>query len=201
MASNSTFPTVQQAGFGSFVYMCQETGSYPFCNLFWRQVCRNGWPVGPSLLPLTINRLSQLSQANFTLPSSATAPVGIQPRCGIPRASNGRFGNIANIVVCVLSIISIVYLSQRANRRRAAVGKWPLFLCLRLDTNRLARENRDTRHAHTLRDIFGFSGYHDGEHPGTREPTTSPPDRYPCGGGSGLLLDLIGNRSGCDAGI
>jgi len=98
MASNSTFPTVQQAGFGSFVYMCRETDSYPVCNLFWRQ----------------------LSNANFTLPSSTTAPVGIEPRCGIP---GGRFGNFANIIVCVLCMLLSIYLSQRANRRRAAVGR------------------------------------------------------------------------------
>lgn len=101
MATNATFATVQQAGFGSFVYMCRNTGSYAFCNLFWRQ----------------------LSNANFTLPPTSVAPVGINPRCGIPHANNGRFGNVANIVVCALSMILIIYLSQRANRRRAAVGR------------------------------------------------------------------------------
>lgn len=99
--ANNTSPTVQRAGFGSFVYMCREIGSYPFCNLFWQQV----------------------SNANFTLPSPTTAPVGIEPRCGIPRADGGRWGNIANLVSCVLCMVLIIYLSQRANRRRAAVGR------------------------------------------------------------------------------
>jgi len=101
MATNATFASLQQAGFGSFVFPCRSTGSYAFCNLFWRQ----------------------LSNANFTLPSTTTAPVGILPRCGIPRAGDGRFGNIANLVVCAISIILIIYLSQRASRRRAAVGR------------------------------------------------------------------------------
>jgi len=99
--SNNTLATVQQGGFGSFTYMCREIGSYPYCNLFWRQ----------------------LSNSGFQLPPTIIAPVGIEPRCGIPRAYDGRFGNIANLVVCVLSMILIVYLSQRASRRRAAVGR------------------------------------------------------------------------------
>ncbi|KAG8812755.1 hypothetical protein FRC17_001839 [Serendipita sp. 399] len=101
MAFNSTLSTVQDAGFGSFVYMCRDTSSYPFCNLFWRQ----------------------LAKANFTLPNPSRAPVGITPRCGIPRAGGGRFGNIANVTTCAVSIIFTIYLSQRVGRRRAAVGR------------------------------------------------------------------------------
>ncbi|KAG8759106.1 hypothetical protein FRC14_006657 [Serendipita sp. 396] len=101
MSSNSTLASTQNAGFGSFVYLCRDTASYPFCNLFWRQ----------------------LSKTNFTLPDPLRAPVGITPRCGIPRAGGGRFGNIANVTMCAVSIIFIVYLSQRINRRRAAVGR------------------------------------------------------------------------------
>lgn len=101
MSSNTTLATVQEGGFGSFIYMCRYTGSYPFCNLFYRQ----------------------LQKARFTLESPVTAPVGIQPICAIPRATNGRFGNIMNTVLCGLSFVFIVYLSQRVSRRRAAVGR------------------------------------------------------------------------------
>lgn len=101
MAQNSTLATVQEAGFGSFVYFCRDVTSYPFCNLFYKQ----------------------LSKTNFTLTPARRAPVGINPTCGIPLAGNGRFGNIADIITCACSVIFIIYLSQRINRRRAAVGR------------------------------------------------------------------------------
>jgi len=81
--------------------MCRNTGSYAPCNLFYHQ----------------------LSKVGFKLDNSTIAPVGITPICGIPRAVNGRFGNIVNILICSLCFIFMIYLSQRANRRRAAVGR------------------------------------------------------------------------------
>jgi len=98
----STLATVQQGGFGSFVYMCRDMTSYPFCNLFYEQLSR---------VP------------NFRLDNPLTAPVGINPTCGIPRAGRGNLGNIANIILCAISAIFTFYLIQRANRRRAAVGR------------------------------------------------------------------------------
>ena len=51
-----------------------------------------------------------------------TAPVGINPKCGIPRTGSGSLGNIANIIVCALSFWLVVGLLFRCNRRKAAVG-------------------------------------------------------------------------------
>jgi len=73
----------------------------PWCNLFYRQ----------------------LSATNFTLEDPATAPIGISPACGIPRAGNGRPGNVANDIACGLSACVVLYLIHRCNRRKAAVGR------------------------------------------------------------------------------
>lgn len=55
-----------------------------------------------------------------------TAPVGIDPTCGIPRTGpGGSLGNIANIVVCALSFWLVVGLLFRCNRRKEAVGTFP----------------------------------------------------------------------------
>ena len=83
----------------------------------------------------------KLSNTNFTLEDPATAPVGVTPVCGIPRAGNGRLGNIAvrfyhtllsrltpslsyqNDIACGLSVAVVLYLIHRCNRRKAAVGR------------------------------------------------------------------------------
>jgi len=104
MAPNSTtseLASIQDAGFGSFVFFCKDVPSVPWCNLFYRQ----------------------LSNTNFTLEDPATAPVGITPVCGIPRAGNGKLGNIVNDVACGLSACLVLYLIHRCNRRKAAVGR------------------------------------------------------------------------------
>jgi len=62
-----------------------------------------------SLTGLSENRLS--------------APVGINPTCGILRVGqDGSISNIANIVVCVISILITVGLIFLTSRRKAAVG-------------------------------------------------------------------------------
>jgi len=73
----------------------------PWCNLFYRQ----------------------LSSTAFVLEASATAPVGIKPDCGIPRAGGSGLGNIANDVACALSAAFVLYLIHRCSRRKAAVGR------------------------------------------------------------------------------
>lgn len=54
--------------------------------------------------------------------------VGVNPSCYIPRmgaagGQSGSLGNIANIVVCGLSVILAIGLAIAAGRRQAAVGR------------------------------------------------------------------------------
>ncbi|KAK7685113.1 hypothetical protein QCA50_011952 [Cerrena zonata] len=102
--------------FGDFAPLCHDTPSYPWCNLFYRQIQHHQSSV-------------------FTSVSSnpATAPVGINPTCGIPFVgSNGSLANIANIVACALSIFVVGALIFLTSRRRAAVGRveFRIFLVL-----------------------------------------------------------------------
>jgi len=77
------------------------------CNLFYRELSRNA----PTLL-IGVS-------AN---PSSA--PVGVNPKCGIPRVGfENSIGNIANILACSFSILVTLWLIVRCNQRKAAVGR------------------------------------------------------------------------------
>ncbi|KAJ3716577.1 chitin synthase III catalytic subunit [Lentinula raphanica] len=95
--------------FGDFGDICANVPSYTWCNLFYRQLSEN----------------SNLSSILSGVSSDATsAPVGVNPECGIPRVgSDGSVGNIANIVVCALSMIVVVGLIILTERRKAAVGR------------------------------------------------------------------------------
>ncbi|KAF8656328.1 hypothetical protein AX16_002593 [Volvariella volvacea WC 439] len=98
--------------FGDFQPLCAQTPSYPWCNLFYRQVQR----IDAALL-------TALSDP------SSSAPVGVNPECGIPRVGTSidggpqSLGNIANIILCGLSIVGGSALVYLANRRKAAVGR------------------------------------------------------------------------------
>ncbi|KAI0324733.1 hypothetical protein GY45DRAFT_1262273 [Cubamyces sp. BRFM 1775] len=120
--------------FGDFEPLCHQVPSYPWCNLFYRQ-------ASPTLQILSCppNPLSQLQHNNdsavLTGPSAnpSTAPVGINPECGIPPVGqNGSLANIANIIACALSMILVLLLVIWTTRRRAAVGRveFRLFLAL-----------------------------------------------------------------------
>jgi len=53
-----------------------------------------------------------------------SAPVGVNPECGIPRAGfDGSIANIANILACSASMIFIGLLIFWTSRRKAAVGR------------------------------------------------------------------------------
>lgn len=53
----------------------------------------------------------------------ASAPVGINPQCGIQRLGhNGSISNVANIAVCGASVFFTAFLIYICNRRKAAVG-------------------------------------------------------------------------------
>jgi hypothetical protein len=90
-----------------------------------------------SALSPSVSRSKYFSQLQRVDPNALTgvskdtntAPVGIVPRCGIPRTgAGGSLGNIANIVVCALSFWLVVGLLFRCNRRKAAVGTFPRVL-------------------------------------------------------------------------
>ncbi|KIY53512.1 hypothetical protein FISHEDRAFT_68859 [Fistulina hepatica ATCC 64428] len=104
--------------FGDFQPLCRNVPSYPWCNLFYRQ-------------------LLDLSSSNETLIGLSAkreyAPVGVDPVCGIlRRGASGSLANIANIIVIALSIIVTAVLLFLTNRRKAAVGRIELrtFLAL-----------------------------------------------------------------------
>jgi len=105
--------------FGDFQPLCTNVPSYPWCNLFYRQLLRNNTHL---LLPISNNTL--------------TAPVGVNPTCGILRVgavvsgTTTSLGNIANVAACGLSIVFTMYLIWRCERRKAAVGRIELRLLL-----------------------------------------------------------------------
>lgn len=94
---------------GDFGALCRNTPSYTWCNLFYRQLLDK-----PNLRDIL-----QGSSAN-----QQSAPVGIDPKCGILRVgSQGSLGNVANIVVCALSMVFVIGLILMTERRKAAVGR------------------------------------------------------------------------------
>ncbi|KAF8167210.1 chitin synthase III catalytic subunit [Crassisporium funariophilum] len=106
--------------FGDFQPLCSDTPSYPWCNLFYRQ----------------LQRASSSTLKGLSLPT-VSAPVGVNPTCGIPRVGHdGSIGNVANMAACGVSIIFIALLIFLCNRRKAAVGRVELrtFLTLYLFT-------------------------------------------------------------------
>ncbi|THU76893.1 hypothetical protein K435DRAFT_124580, partial [Dendrothele bispora CBS 962.96] len=93
--------------FGDFQPLCTHVPSYTWCNLFYRQIQQ-----------LDSSLLTGLSS------SSDSAPVGVNPTCGIERVGNdGNIGNIADVVACALSMTVVVQLCWVTNRRVAAVGR------------------------------------------------------------------------------
>ncbi|PPR03972.1 hypothetical protein CVT24_008320 [Panaeolus cyanescens] len=69
--------------------------------------------------------------------SPASAPVGVNPVCGIPRLNHdGSIGNVANIAACGVSFFFVAFLIFMCDRRKAAVGRVELrsFLTLYLIT-------------------------------------------------------------------
>ncbi|OJT08046.1 hypothetical protein TRAPUB_1059 [Trametes pubescens] len=106
--------------FGDFEPLCHQVPSYPWCNLFYRQLQHHN---------------SSVLQGDSADPSAA--PVGINPECGIAQVGHdGSLANIANIIACALSMILVVLLVFWTSRRRAAVGRveFRFFLVLYLLT-------------------------------------------------------------------
>jgi len=92
--------------FGSFEPLCRRMPA-PWCNLFMRQLAIHS--------PTTLTGLS--------LPIES-APVGVNPVCGILRLNHGsQLGNIANIICCGISFFVVLFLLFKAHQRRAAVAR------------------------------------------------------------------------------
>lgn len=114
-------------GFGDFKPLCEQTPSYPWCNIFYRQVRSS--PQNPTKNRLTQTRLalqlekhSPKSLTGFSA-NATSAPVGINPECGALKAGvDGSLGNIANMIACGLSMSIVATLIIITTRRRAAVG-------------------------------------------------------------------------------
>ncbi|KAJ7780181.1 chitin synthase III catalytic subunit [Mycena maculata] len=93
--------------FGDFDVLCRDTPSYTWCNLFYRQILDKDSSVF----------------TNASTPQ-VSAGMGVNPTCTIPRMGHdGSLGNIANIVVCALSMVFIGVLIWATNKRKAAVGR------------------------------------------------------------------------------
>ncbi|EGO03515.1 hypothetical protein SERLA73DRAFT_69380 [Serpula lacrymans var. lacrymans S7.3] len=98
--------------FGDFQPLCSQVPSYPWCNLFYRQLLDNN-----------SSALTGLSQ------NTQSAPVGINPECGIYQVGfDGSLANIANIIACALSIIFVAGLIFLTGRRKAAVGRVEIWI-------------------------------------------------------------------------
>ena len=132
--------------FGDFGSLCRDTPSYPWCNLFYRQVRpQSVVAVLPSLTTsrlrasVYVRLLSGYHQLQHHAPSvlaggpsanPKTAPVGVNQVCGIPFVgTDGSLANIANIIACGLSIIFVLYLVVVTSRRKAAVGESCFRVC------------------------------------------------------------------------
>ncbi|KIP01202.1 hypothetical protein PHLGIDRAFT_97139 [Phlebiopsis gigantea 11061_1 CR5-6] len=106
--------------FGDFGPLCKDTPSYPWCNLFYRQLQHHS--------PAVFHNVSA---------DPTTAPVGVNPECGIALVGHdGSLANIANIIACSLSIVFVAFLVYVTSRRHAAVGRveFRFFLVLYLLT-------------------------------------------------------------------
>jgi len=104
--------------FGDFSYQCRDVPSYPWCNLFFRQLLEKS--------PSTLTG----SSSNQT-----AAPIGVNPECGIGKYPGGSsLPNVANIAACGLSFFLVLALIFKTSRRKAAVGRVELraFLVLYL---------------------------------------------------------------------
>ncbi|KAG5641748.1 hypothetical protein DXG03_004293 [Asterophora parasitica] len=108
--------------FGQFAPLCTSAPSYPWCNLFYRQLQRTSSSV-----------LSGFSA------DPRTAGVGINPTCFIPPTFSAtstppspHLGNIAQIIACALAFLFTLALVWLAHRRKAAVGRAELRVFLAL---------------------------------------------------------------------
>jgi hypothetical protein len=189
--------------FGDFKPLCEQTPSYPWCNLFYRQVLsrpesrRTSSSCNPSLSQLLKSSPKTLTGLSS---NAATAPVGINPECGALKAGEeGSLGNIANMIVCGVSMIVVAALITITTRRRAAVGASLSILRTRQLLEDLTRpaSHRSLGIPHfpaLVLDLSAVSARHNRRRPDPRIISTCSLDRYPCRHRSGTVLDVAGQR-------
>lgn len=170
--------------FGDFQDICSDTPSYTWCNLFYRQLSAN------SNLSSLLTGLSA---------NSTSAPVGINPSCGIQRVgSNGSLGNIANIVVCALSMAACVGLIFLTEKRKAAVG----MCCLSKEKQRWLSYSRSCwaeEHASVILSHSPFPTHHKWLSSHTRIPGAGSSYRHSCCPCCHAVLGFAGKRSCFDS--
>jgi len=106
------------ARFGDFKALCEQVPSYPWCNLFYRQVLSSPRTRRNHLTSLSRPQLLENSPSVLTGLSGdpSRAPVGVNPECGL------RDGNIGVTVMCAVSLVPVACLIFDTIRRKAAVG-------------------------------------------------------------------------------
>jgi len=151
----------------------------------------NSHPFFPQLLRLSPQTLTGVSS------STISAPVGVNPQCGIPRVGyDGSVGNVANIVVCGISILFVIYLIYLCNRRKAAVGTCLAnFSSSSSYINPSPRPHRASVFPYPLPHHSTLSTAHDWLVPRTRLSTPRRPHSDPRRFRSRLLLVVAGQRN------
>lgn len=186
-------PTNKMSSFGDFAPLCTHTPSYPWCNLFYTQISRHNASV-----------------FSGSSASASSAPVGINPVCGILRVGASRdgsggdgisgetgtgqsLGNVAQVVACALSLVFMIWLIWATGRRKAAVGVYSPFSSLFLHV--LKETNRPNRTPNVLHPLL--------PHPPLQPPHNLLPPRtglvrthgtygYTCWSGGCVVLDVVG---------
>jgi hypothetical protein len=116
--------------FGSYAFLCRNIPSQPTCNIFFRQLLilpENGMEA-PSPSSQLLGLPSPANSAAFNQSLAYYASGSVNPACAIPRmgiagGQPGSLGNIANIILCAISVLVAVGLAAACGRRIAAVGR------------------------------------------------------------------------------
>ncbi|RSH85128.1 hypothetical protein EHS25_004935, partial [Saitozyma podzolica] len=116
--------------FGSFDWICRHA-PLPQCNLFFAQLYNGDPPYLTNLFPNSSDFFSTYDVTsssargdNNVLAAAGDAGTGVGADCEIPHVGHrGSIGDVALIVLSVLSLIFALTLTYLANRRAAAVGR------------------------------------------------------------------------------
>ncbi|GAA5971246.1 hypothetical protein JCM11641_008280 [Rhodosporidiobolus odoratus] len=112
-------------GYGDYDYACRIIPSIPICNLFFRQLLHH--PKGIAAPATALLGLPDASSPDYQSVLRSYG-VGVNAECFIPRAgyvggADGRYGNLANLILCGIAVIAGLALAAAALRRNAAVGR------------------------------------------------------------------------------
>lgn len=113
-------------GFGSYSYICRNIPSLPSCNLFFRQLLYNPYQLASpatSLLGLPSTNSTEYSTALANYASGSVNALCAIPRMAAAGGQPGSLGNIANIILCSISVLAALALAVACGMRAAAVGR------------------------------------------------------------------------------